>query len=224
MTTSGTPTYAYVKYHDGAKAIVHISLIKQFAPSSVDELSKRKMVYWGTKTSQRAKYDDEDFYMADIAELGGAQIRRKAAVFWKLQLLGKGVSRPSGVNHKRQPDQDDLYNVKAKIVHLGNGVWVDKERWDLLLGRDRDSLFCKELAKLVWGVPAVRGRSVTGAPCRHFLKEGNAVEKPALSPHKLEAVDAFDAFLSKNGPTTQELKPRRGKLNPYLADMLRDIK
>ncbi|KAH7931776.1 hypothetical protein HPB52_025326 [Rhipicephalus sanguineus] len=77
------------------------------------------------------------------------------------------------------PDQSE--------VHLGDGVWVEKERWELLLGRDRDSLFCKELAKLVWGVPALRGPSVTGAPCRRYLKEGNAIEKPALSPHKLEA-------------------------------------
>ncbi|KAH7942783.1 hypothetical protein HPB52_001565 [Rhipicephalus sanguineus] len=153
MTTSSTPTYAYVKYHDGAKAIVHVSLIKKYSPSSVDDLAKKKMVYWCSTSSQEAKHSDEDFYMADVVELG----------------LTKG-------------------DLIRRLVHLGNGVWVEKERWELLLGRDRDSLFCKELAKLVWGVPALRGRSVTGAPCRRYLKEGNAIEKPALSPHKLEAI------------------------------------
>ncbi|XP_049513710.1 BEN domain-containing protein 5-like [Dermacentor silvarum] len=96
-------------------------------------------------------------------------------------------------------------------VHLGNGVFVDKERWDLLQGRGRDSLFCKELAKLVWGVPALRGRSVTGALCRRFLKDTNAVEKPALSPHKLQAVgSAFDAYLRRCAPE-EEKKLRRSK-------------
>ncbi|KAH7943602.1 hypothetical protein HPB52_009419 [Rhipicephalus sanguineus] len=160
MTTSSTPTYAYVKYHDGAKAIVHVSLIKKYSPSSVDDLAKKKMVYWCSTSSQEAKHSDEDFYMADVVELG----------------LTKG-------------------DLIRRLVHLGNGVWVEKERWELLLGRDRDSLFCKELAKLVWGVPALRGRSVTGAPCRRYLKEGNAIEKPALSPHKLEAVGNINLFV-----------------------------
>ncbi|KAL3192639.1 hypothetical protein MRX96_058860 [Rhipicephalus microplus] len=53
----------------------------------------------------------------------GTRIRRKAAVFWKLQLFGSGVNRPSGVNHERQPDQDDLYNVKAKLLRETRSSW-----------------------------------------------------------------------------------------------------
>lgn len=62
-------------------------------------------------------------------------------------------------------------------VHLGNGVFIDKERWDLLQLNGRDCLFCKESAKLV-----------SQGLCWRFLKDGNAVEKPALSPRKLVAV------------------------------------
>lgn len=40
------------------------------------------------------------------------------------------------------------------------------------------------------GSPGARRRSVTGAPCR-CLKDGNAVEKPTLSPDKLEAVGSY---------------------------------
>lgn len=87
MTTSSTPTYAYVKYHDGAKAIVHVSLIKKYSPSSVDDLAKKKMVYWCSTSSQEAKHSDEDFYMADVVELGLTKgdlirrlVRRKIAI------------------------------------------------------------------------------------------------------------------------------------------------
>ncbi|XP_049518696.1 uncharacterized protein LOC119441532 [Dermacentor silvarum] len=69
MATSGTPSFAFVKYHDGAKAIVHISLIKKYAPTSVNELCKKKLVYW-CDTGLLSDHSDEDYYLADIVELG----------------------------------------------------------------------------------------------------------------------------------------------------------
>ncbi|XP_049524386.1 BEN domain-containing protein 5-like isoform X8 [Dermacentor silvarum] len=383
MATSGTPSFAFVKYHDGAKAIVHISLIKKYAPTSVNELCKKKLVYW-CDTGLLSDHNDEDYYLADIVELGVtkadliqrltkrkisvpefifdgdssatsglatnsqvpsakkaarnvqaakrrnvarlmsddqgtssddgeddvvpkklllAEQQKNAALCRKLAALRKekdelqarhdrledhflnkldswftatcqrcckensvpcpnatppnvgaddsgaavlasqsseesdvAVPGASIMLQPANPPSQAVCNQESDIalpavfaevngkVHLGNGVFVDKERWDLLQVRGRDSLFCKELAKLVWGVPALRGRSVTGALCRRFLKETNAVEKPASSPHKLQAVgNAFDAYLRRCAPE-EEKKLRRSKMNRYLADMLRELK
>lgn len=70
MATSGTPSFAFVKYHGDANAIVHISLIKKYAPTSVNELCKKKLVYW-CDTGLLSDHSDEDYYLADIVELGG---------------------------------------------------------------------------------------------------------------------------------------------------------
>ncbi|KAH6945702.1 hypothetical protein HPB50_009681 [Hyalomma asiaticum] len=104
-----------------------------------------------------------------------------------------------------------LAEVKGKI-HLGNGVFIHTEKWEMLLTRDRDSLFCKEVTRLVWGTAAVRVRSVTGALCRRFLKDGNAIEKPALSPHKLEAVGSRAALYLRcksSGPIRRDCQVPR---------------
>lgn len=60
------PTVAYVGYKDGHKAIVAVSLIKNYAPSSLTDLQKDKDAYWRSRGSE-----DEGFYPADVLELGG---------------------------------------------------------------------------------------------------------------------------------------------------------
>ncbi|XP_077523027.1 uncharacterized protein LOC144133807 [Amblyomma americanum] len=65
MSSSGAPSYAYVKYFDGAKAIVHLSLIREYTPSSLSDLAKKKDVYWGG-----GKEEEEGFYSAQVMELG----------------------------------------------------------------------------------------------------------------------------------------------------------
>ncbi|XP_077507913.1 BEN domain-containing protein 5-like [Amblyomma americanum] len=136
-----------------------------------------------------------------------------------------GVSRQASTSMAPAPLQDHpgaLVEVSGQ-VHLGNGMYVSAERWRWLLSRGRDSLFCKDTAKLLWGVSNLRGKSVTGAACRRFLKAG-ATQKPGLTPEKLAAVgNAFDAYIIAN-PTAEDQKARRGKMNRFLADMLRDIK
>ncbi|XP_077507953.1 BEN domain-containing protein 5-like [Amblyomma americanum] len=136
-----------------------------------------------------------------------------------------GVSGQASTSMAPAPLQDHpgaLVEVSGQ-VHLGNGMYVSAERWRWLLSRGRDSLFCKDTAKLLWGVSNLRGKSVTGAACRRFLKAG-ATQKPGLTPEKLAAVgNAFDAYIIAN-PTAEDQKARRGKMNRFLADMLRDIK
>ncbi|KAL1426108.1 hypothetical protein MTO96_018581 [Rhipicephalus appendiculatus] len=82
-------------------------------------------------------------------------------------------------------------------VHLGQGVFMDKDKWPWLLSRPKDSLFCKEATKLLWGVSAFRNRSITGAPCRRFAKtENQAPPRRALRPLKLEAVASANTPLT----------------------------
>ncbi|KAH7931798.1 hypothetical protein HPB52_025279 [Rhipicephalus sanguineus] len=75
-------------------------------------------------------------------------------------------------------------------VHLGSGVFVKQEQWAWLLSRPKDSLFCKEVTKLLWGIPNLKNRNLTGAPCRHFVRkeEKQAPPRRALTPQKLQAV------------------------------------
>lgn len=63
-----SPTHAYVRYKDGGRAIVAVSLIKDYAPTSVSDLETDKEVYY------RSVHDDvvlEDHYPGDVVLLGG---------------------------------------------------------------------------------------------------------------------------------------------------------
>lgn len=63
------PSYAYVVYKDGAKAVVAVTLIKDFRPASVKETARDKMVYW-RKQDASDDENEEGFYPADVEELG----------------------------------------------------------------------------------------------------------------------------------------------------------
>ncbi|KAL3224309.1 hypothetical protein MRX96_026635 [Rhipicephalus microplus] len=84
-------------------------------------------------------------------------------------------------------------------IHLGNGIFLEQEKWAWLLSSPRDSLFCKEVTKLLWGVSALHNRSITGAPCRRYVRsENQAPPRRALTPKKLEAVgNAFSKFIAE---------------------------
>ncbi|KAK8763281.1 hypothetical protein V5799_034112 [Amblyomma americanum] len=63
------PLLAYVLYKDGEKAVVPVSLIKDYCPKSTKDtkdLAKNKLVYWRNKD---APDGGEDFYPGDIEEL-----------------------------------------------------------------------------------------------------------------------------------------------------------
>lgn len=67
--SSSTPTFAYVVYKDGGKAILHVSLIKDYHPSSLGDLAKNKSAYWCSQGEKGSR--DEGFYDANVLELGG---------------------------------------------------------------------------------------------------------------------------------------------------------
>ncbi|KAH6946592.1 hypothetical protein HPB50_014148 [Hyalomma asiaticum] len=88
----------------------------------------------------------------------------------------------------------------ASQVHLGSGVYVGEQQWAWLLSRPKDSLFCKETTKALWGVAQLRNRSLTGAPCRRFARQENqGPPRRALTPLKLGAVAKSTKKLESSG-------------------------
>ncbi|XP_075744758.1 uncharacterized protein LOC119181173 isoform X2 [Rhipicephalus microplus] len=109
-------------------------------------------------------------------------------------------------------------------IHLGNGIFLEQEKWSWLLSRPRDSLFCKEATKLLWGVSALHNRSITGAPCRRYVRsENQAPPTRALTPKKLEAVgNAFSKYIAGRPSETAPMERLR-KMNRFIAEMLNDL-
>ncbi|XP_077530305.1 uncharacterized protein LOC144142581 [Haemaphysalis longicornis] len=117
------------------------------------------------------------------------------------------------------------FEIVNDQVHLGDGVSVSMAQWERLLSQKRDSLFVKELTKELWGIANLRGRSLTGTPCRRFLhKEPRMLpERRALSPKKIDAVrSAFDQYIAQV-QREEPVQRRRAKMNYFIAELLKDI-
>ncbi|KAL3200942.1 hypothetical protein MRX96_012878 [Rhipicephalus microplus] len=112
----------------------------------------------------------------------------------------------------------------SRTYQPGNGIFLEQEKWAWLLSRPRDSLFCKEATKLLWGVSALHNRSITGAPCRRYVRsENQAPPRRALTPKKLEAVgNAFSKYIAGRPSETAPMERLR-KMNRFIAEMLNDL-
>ncbi|XP_075724373.1 BEN domain-containing protein 5-like isoform X1 [Rhipicephalus microplus] len=121
-------------------------------------------------------------------------------------------------------DELPLFFQVDNQIHLGNGIFLEQEKWAWLLSRPRDSLFCKEATKLLWGVSALHNRSITGAPCRRYVRsENQAPPRRALTPKKLEAVgNAFSKYIAGRPSETAPMERLR-KMNRFIAEMLNDL-
>ncbi|KAL3177561.1 hypothetical protein MRX96_039123 [Rhipicephalus microplus] len=121
-------------------------------------------------------------------------------------------------------DELPLFFQVDNQTHLGNGIFLEQEKWAWLLSRPRDSLFCKEATKLLCGVSALHNRSITGAPCRRYVRsENQASPRRALTPKKLEAVgNAFSKYIAGRPSETAPMERLR-KMNRFIAEMLNDL-
>ncbi|KAL3208963.1 hypothetical protein MRX96_038473 [Rhipicephalus microplus] len=71
----------------------------------------------------------------------------------------------------------------SRTYQPGNGIFLEQE--------NGHGCFCvrEEATKLLWGVSALHNGSITGAPCRRYVRsEYQAPPRRALTPKKLEAV------------------------------------
>ncbi|XP_075739378.1 uncharacterized protein LOC119186919 [Rhipicephalus microplus] len=121
-------------------------------------------------------------------------------------------------------DELPLFSQVDNQIHLENGIFLEQEKWAWLLSRPRDSLFCKEATKFLWGVSALHKRSITGAPYRRYVRSGNqAPPRRALTPKKLEAVgNAFSKYIAER-PSEVAAIERLRKMNRFIAEMLNDL-
>lgn len=171
----------------------------------------------------------------------GASIREEPALRVPNSVAGASIQQDSALGVQNNVLQEDLdrasqcgvseipfpFERANDQVHLGDGIFVSTARWEWLLKRERDSLFVREVTKAVWGLTALRGRSVTGTPCRRFLNSreaGTTPEKRALSPKKLDVVrSAFDHYIAQT-KREEPAQKRRSKMNRFIADMLKVMK
>lgn len=67
-----SPTYAYVRYRDGAKALVPVGLIKNFSPEGLEDLAKDRKVYWRSLAPADGNREDQEegYYDGDVLMLG----------------------------------------------------------------------------------------------------------------------------------------------------------
>lgn len=82
------PTFAYVRYKDGGKALVPVGLIKNFSPEGLEDLAKGKKVYWKSLAPEDGKRE-EGYYEGDILMLGSEYeaLFVLYVQFWCLRLL-----------------------------------------------------------------------------------------------------------------------------------------
>lgn len=76
----------------------------------------------------------------------------------------------------------------------GGGFLVAKKTFELAMQCKSDSLFCRDVMRMLWSEPDLYQRSVTGQLCRRFQKcqkegpDGERNQNRALTPTKLNAV------------------------------------
>ncbi|KAL1427012.1 hypothetical protein MTO96_017760 [Rhipicephalus appendiculatus] len=147
----------------------------------------------------------------------------------KGEALGSTFESQDSVNLKKDAGASaqlplSLLAILNDKVHLGSGIFVKQEQWAWLLSRPKDSLFFKEATKLLWGIPDLQNRSLTGAPCRRIVRQDGKLGPPrrgALTPQKLRAM--ANGFVEYVRPTDVPAADRLRKRNRFIAEMLNDL-
>ncbi|XP_075549781.1 uncharacterized protein LOC142583270 [Dermacentor variabilis] len=102
------PTHAYVEYEDGGKAIVSVSLIKDYSPNDINDLACNKRIYW--RESGKGFEGDEGYYSGNIMVLGCG----KADLIFRLSKQHKPVpmdvfeESSERYRHKQKPALKDV--------------------------------------------------------------------------------------------------------------------
>ncbi|XP_077548055.1 uncharacterized protein LOC144160745 [Haemaphysalis longicornis] len=210
------PTYAYVEYKDGGRAIVAVSLIKDFEPATLEDTAQNKRVYWRSEVRQ-----EEGFYPGDIVLLG----LNKADLVTRMRKGHKpvpdaifdAVPSISGSSHTKTSAEG------APTVPVAPGSSISSDRWEWLNKSKTDRLFVRDTVRTLWKPEALKDRSVTGKPCMAKLKAG-AQGKRELTPEKLGAVRSAYGYFVKHHQSEAPTEKRLKAFNGYVANLLRDLK
>ncbi|XP_040359363.2 formin-like protein 1 isoform X1 [Ixodes scapularis] len=92
---------------------------------------------------------------------------------------------------------------------------------EALMDASTDSIFVRDISRKLWP-DDLRNRSLTGTPCRRFLKSG-ALGRRALSPQKLKYVRcALATYIKKNPSPVVSAALRLRQLNTHMRRLLGD--
>ncbi|KAG0444702.1 hypothetical protein HPB47_013485 [Ixodes persulcatus] len=197
--------FAYARYKDKHRALVPITLIKQFKPTDVDDFDpeKVKMVFWKTKDGTLAGH-----YKANVIMLGETEdLLLRAMIKQKLAI-------PSIIYDDRveQPPE----------VDLGDGLFMMAAQFNHCVKKSAtDSKMVRNTALALRTHKELLVQSVTGNPSRRFLKECPEGTKQPITPKKLKIVwAALRAYIGNR--LEEEVDARLAKTNAYLATYVQD--
>ena len=78
-----------------------------------------------------------------------------------------------------------IFLLKLQTTAFGD-IFVDNAALRAVEGVEKDPVFVKDLAVLIWSKAELMNRSVCGKVCPIKRKDENSVGKPALTPAKLQ--------------------------------------
>ncbi|XP_077563148.1 uncharacterized protein LOC144178871 [Haemaphysalis longicornis] len=145
------PTYAYVRYHDGAKALVPVGLIKKFSPEGLEDLAKDRKVYWRSLAPADGSREDreEGYYDGDVLMLGATRpdlilrmTKKKIAVPDVIfDPPAQEVSAPPKQKEKpRKANQEKKKRVLAARAHKQRCILKKRKRPESSDNTDDDEL------------------------------------------------------------------------------------
>ncbi|XP_065308832.1 BEN domain-containing protein 5-like [Dermacentor albipictus] len=95
------PTHAYVEYEDGGKAIVSVSLIKDYSPNDFNDLACNKRIYW--RDRGKGFEGEEGYYSGNVMVLGCGKADLIARMLKQHKPVPMDVFEQSSERHRHKP-------------------------------------------------------------------------------------------------------------------------
>ncbi|KAL6486244.1 hypothetical protein MHYP_G00056360 [Metynnis hypsauchen] len=128
----------------------------------------------------------------------------------------------SEVEPKIEPLAETLEENSCGQVSLGCGVFLDKQKWNVIQRMDSHSKFCKSLAVAIWGIETLKERTVTGSKSNAVK---GSVAKPPLSPEKVGVIrDCLKERLQRRGYQKEAVDGQLRLVRRFLSEKICDIK
>ncbi|XP_029824118.1 uncharacterized protein LOC115309988 isoform X2 [Ixodes scapularis] len=135
-----------------------------------------------------------------------------------------------------------LFQVQEGQIHVGSNIFLLKKKFEFVFDAKTDSMCVKDAARTIWSTAELLERSVSGKPCKRYLKLG-ALGKKRMTPEKKGAVlNMYRKYIQDN-PSVKEIavladpnlspdkrvaaaaamrEARLKNMNKYIAEMCND--
>ncbi|XP_064458903.1 uncharacterized protein LOC135369201 [Ornithodoros turicata] len=134
----------------------------------------------------------------------------------------KAPKREFVIDEIRNTSTMTMFSMVDDKVHLGNDVYVKKEKLEWAMASKRDSTFCRELSRQLWRETDLQGRSLSGTISNRYAKTG-IPPKPALTPQKVQALaNAYQRYVNTR-PSDVSMSKRLGSFVFHMRSFLNDM-